>query len=355
MKILIYTDNHWCSNSSVIRGRGETFSTRIENQIKSINWAESLAEEKGCDLITHLGDFFDAPILGPEEISGLKQIKWADKKHYFLVGNHEMGNQDLSFNSLNALEKVGTVIDKPTLIGGFGYEIILLPYILETNRKPLESYINDLYTNIFTTQEVKQRIILSHNDICGIRYGQWESKVGFDIKEIEDNCSLCINGHLHNQQQVSKKILNLGNLTGQNFSEDAFKYSHCAAILNTDTLEVELINNPHAFHFYKLEIDTMEQFNIKMLQLEKENNVILTIKVPSNISKEVKERLQESNFIYSRVLVNYTKEWLEKSENNKIDLDVDYINKFKKFIEEKYSDGSVNLSVMINELQRIGG
>ena len=67
MRYLIYTDVHWCTYSSIIRSRGETYSKRIENLITSINWAENLALEKGCNEIICLGDFFDKPDLTSEE------------------------------------------------------------------------------------------------------------------------------------------------------------------------------------------------------------------------------------------------------------------------------------------------
>ena len=59
MRILLYTDNHFCTNSSIIRKNGEKYSIRLENQIKSVNWAEQLGIEKNCDMVIHLGDFFD--------------------------------------------------------------------------------------------------------------------------------------------------------------------------------------------------------------------------------------------------------------------------------------------------------
>ena len=51
-----------------------------------------------------------------------------------------------------------------------------------------------------TTCEVKNRIILSHNDLAGLQLGKYISKTGFDINDIDKNCALFINGHLHNQE-----------------------------------------------------------------------------------------------------------------------------------------------------------
>ena len=334
MRVLIYTDNHFSVNSSIIRSRGKKYSTRLENQIESINWVEKLAEEKNCDQIIQLGDFFDRADLGSEEISALKEIRWSKLPHIFLVGNHELGSNNLEFNSLNVLAKIGKVIDKPTIDCGFGYELFYLPYILESNRKPLETIINETsqkyYMNIMVTQEVKKRIILSHNDISGIRYGQFESKQGFNIKEIEDNCSLFINGHLHNQTQVSKKILNLGNLTGQNFTEDGFKYSHSVGILDTDTLEIELINNPYAFYFYK--IDSYEDL-VKNKNKFDNRYSIATIKVKTSQVAEARD-LCNKLFKEYRLLTIFDNEEIKEEGISRL-ISTDHIEQFKNYCLEK--------------------
>lgn len=301
MKILIYTDNHFCSNSSIIRKNGEKYSIRLENQIKSVNWAEQLGIEKNCDMVIHLGDFFDKSELTAQELTALKEIKWNYLPHYFLVGNHEMGSADLQYNSLNALSKIGKIINEPYYMSGFGCRIIFLPYILETNRKPLQYYIDSAIGDSWETQEVKNTIILSHNDICGLQYGQYISKQGFDVQEIYDSCNLFINGHLHNQTQINDKMLNLGNLTGQNFSEDAFKYSHCVAILDTDTLKIDLINNPYAFNFYKIEINNDNDLSIfnKLI-----SPAIITVSAPVDLIDKLKQYISEhkDQIIESRVI-----------------------------------------------------
>lgn len=344
-KICIYTDNHFSTNSSIIRSNGVEYSTRLENQIKSINWVEQLAVEKCCEKIIHLGDFFDKPDLSSQELSALKEIKWSNLPHKFICGNHEMGSNDLKYNSLNALSKVGDVIDRPTIIGDYECEILLLPYILETNRKSLSEYkeqaIKEYQSNELSAQEVKNFIILSHNDIAGLQYGQFLSKVGFNIDEIENNCDLFINGHLHNQTQVTDNILNLGNLTGQNFSEDGFKYSHCAAILDTDTLSVELIDNPYAFNFYKIDAIDYEDLKSQVNKLKSEKEYsIATIKINEKdvtITKNYcKEYFKEFKVISFRDTI--------LTDNSK-DVDdlvkVDHIQEFNKCCFENIGDSDI--------------
>lgn len=346
MRILIYTDNHFCSYSSILRSRTERFSTRLENQIKSINWAESLVEEYNCEAVIHLGDFFDKAELNSEELTALKDINWSNVQHYFIVGNHEIASSDLVFNSLNALSKIGKVINKPSLLSLFGCDIILLPYIAAIEKPTLKDIIDNLYKDTLSTQEVKNRIILSHNDICGIRYGQYESKIGFNVKDISNHCNLFINGHLHNQQQVNEKILNLGNLTGQNFSEDAEKYSHCAAILDTDTLQIKLINNPVALNFYKLEI--LDETNLSKLNVCKDYSVI-SIKTYQSLVNKIKEILSDkANIICYRIV---TIPELKENTQESIDqiLKLDHIDQFRQYIRENLD----NTELLEDELSYI--
>ena len=114
MKLCIYTDPHWSTYSSILRQRGNHYSKRLEALIESINFVEGVANARRCDEIICLGDFFDRNTLSAEELTALKEIKWSTLPHTFIVGNHEITTDDLSMNSLNALEKVGVVIDKPS-------------------------------------------------------------------------------------------------------------------------------------------------------------------------------------------------------------------------------------------------
>ena len=340
MRILIYTDNHFCSNSSIVRSKGQKYSARLENQIETLNWINDIALEKNCDKMICLGDFFDSATLNAEELTALKEVKWNNLPKEFLVGNHEMGNNDLSYNSTNALSQYGKVIDKPTIDCGFGYEILYLPYMLESNRKPLSEIIEETtkeyYTGMFTTQEVKERSILSHNDLKGIRYGQYESKQGFDIDEIEKECSLFVNGHLHNGQWMTKKILNLGNCTGLNFTEDGFKYKHQIAILDTSTLKVELIENPYAFYFYQIDSFKALQDHINEFS---DKYTIATIKVPENVLNQVRD-ICDKHFKAYRLLLDTTKEKNEQKDIKQL-LKNDYITEFSNCCLENIDNNEI--------------
>lgn len=320
MKVGIYTDVHFCSSASLIRTHGKRYSSRLENCIKSVNWAEEYF--KNCDAVVCLGDFFDKSNLSAEEITALNDIKFNDKPHHFLVGNHEMSKHDGSISTVEIFRKSSNfhIYDKAAQVDN----ILFLPYIPETDRKELASYIKS-----------PADIIFSHNDISGIRYGAIINETGFNVEEIEANCKLFINGHLHNGQFINEKetILNLGNLTGINFSEDATQYEHYICILDTDTLELTFIINPYAYNFYKIEYNPNTNYYFK-------DNSILTIRVKESELEKAKQLIynNKDKIITTRLII--------LSDNNTIIEDIqfdaiDYLNAFKNFMLSKLEQTSI--------------
>lgn len=324
MKILIYSDNHWCQYSSIVRKRGTKYSLRLENQLQSVNWAESLSKILGCEQVVCCGDFFDTSTLNAEEISALQHIQWnKDVPHTFLCGNHEMATNDLSFNSMKALELLPfvNVITTPTIAEYSDYKILYLPYILEENRKNLVDY---------ATKDNSKLIVFSHNDIKGIQMGKFKSETGFSMKEIENNCDMFINGHLHNGIRFCKNGFNIGNLTGQNFSEDATYYKHCVFVLDTNTLNIEVYENPYAFNFYKIDL-TVDGNRYVFNNMK---NAILTVRCYENEVAEIKELLNnKENIIEYRLIVQtiaVKDDSIEMAELKS----VDHLDMFRNYILE---------------------
>lgn len=336
MKIGIVGDIHFSEYSSILRGRGMYYSTRLENCVTSINWAESATAD--CDQIIYLGDFFDKSSLNAEEITALNAIKWNNKVHRFLVGNHEMGINSLAYSSAHIFnDERREVIDKAFLAYyDEGTELVFLPYVLEDNRTSLD----DMFP---PKQDGVSRIIFSHNDIAGIQLGQFISTAGYSIEEIERNCDLFFNGHLHNGMPITNKIINVGNLTGQNFSEDGFKYSHNIFILDTDTMTYEILENPHAINFYKIE----GAKNVK--DLNRVKNAVVTVKVKADIAPELKRKMDEDpNIIASRLIIDYG-----KSEKKDIEsLSVDHLEEFRKFVYTRL-EGEVDSELLREEVEHI--
>ena len=295
MRIAVCGDVHYCKKSSILQRRGSEYTIRLENLIKTIQWFEQTAKDYGCEFEVFLGDFFDTATLDAETITSLKELHWNDLPKAAIVGNHESEDIDLHFSTLHIFHDKMQVINKPAK-GCTDVEFCYLPYILESERKPLAEYFGPLGKD--------KRIIFSHNDIKGINYGGYVSKIGFDLDEIRANSNLFINGHLHNGTWVNteKTILNLGNCSGENFTENASEYSHNICIIDTDTMDVTLIENPYAFNFYKIDVNTEEDLK----QLDKiKNNAVLSVRCNKDLVLKAKELLAEKTdkIVESRIVI----------------------------------------------------
>lgn len=325
MKILLYSDNHFSTYSSILRTRGEKYSTRLDNQIASLNWVEDTANSYGCEEIICLGDFFDRPELSAEEISALKEIVWNNNiRHTFLVGNHEISSGDNVFSSSNVFgfNCNADVIASPCCFTTEdGCEICLLPYMTERNRKSI--------VELFGEKGNKRRVILSHNDIKGINYGNVISSIGYSLDEIEPYCDLFINGHIHNEGQFGK-IINIGNLTGQNFSENGFKYHHRVLIVDTKDFHVMAVINPNAINFEKIEWEDA------LNNLYPPNSVV-SIKCKEK-DRPLADKFQDENIIMKRVVVEYEPSEVKKEENK---IEIDHIKMFRDYCLETIGDSEI--------------
>lgn len=289
MKLLIYGDVHWSEMSSLINMRQHKFTTRLELLIKSMNWVNQLAVEQQCEATVCDGDFFHRSTVTDEESTALKEIYWADVTHYFLVGNHESGQKNLFFKTTDLLAGDNRfVISEPFWNWTIdGTQIHFLPYIVDDIRKPLEDYLDkDVDEN---GNELKH-VVISHNDIAGIMYGGFESTLGFSVEEIEKNCDLFLNGHLHNSEWISDKILNIGSLSAHNFTNDSYHYKYGAWILDTDTLKLTFFENPYSLSVYKIDILEAEDLN-KLRQLKP--NAMISIRCTDGLLNDVNAIITE--------------------------------------------------------------
>lgn len=347
MKVLLYTDCHYSQTSSIVRKRGDKYSQRLENLLKSINWAEGLALEQGCDQVICLGDFFDKPVLNDEELTALEDIKWNSLPHTFIVGNHESSVNGLRYNSVNALRKNGfnIISQAESVIVDDKTAFHFIPYTIETDRKPLGQTI--------VVDPARRNIVFSHNDIKGIQYGMFLSEIGYSLDEIEANCDLFINGHLHNGSFLNDKetILNLGNLTGQNFSEDAFNYPHYACILDTDKMDLsaglQFFENPYAFNFYKIELKSEKDLQ-KLTRVK--DNAVVSIKCSDDYVLAVKDFLKDKSYADYRI----TGLAVDKIEDNEQEIELtttNYLQQFKDYMLTNID----NSSIMEEELYHVIG
>lgn len=361
--ILLYTDNHFCSTSSIVRKRGNKYTLRLENQLQTMNWLVSIAQEYNCTDMVCLGDFFNSNSLNAEEISCLSELEFQGIPQHFIVGNHEMGNATLDYTSVHSflINKQCEVYNKPAIIGIGNSLIYILPYELEVNRK---TSIMEYFPHIEIPKNIKYKVLLTHNDISGINVGNFITKDGFSKEDLSSNFDLVINGHIHNQQWVCKNVLNLGNITGQNFSEDCIKFKHQCMIIDCDTLEYKLITNPYSLNFCKLDF-TGKNKNIDYINTISQklgNNCVLSIKVDPQDFYYVKHRFdpdseedpyvpRNCNVLQARVIVENTTTLRQDTKVGQSveSLHLNHLQEFENYVLQEIG----NDSIIKSELQAV--
>lgn len=304
MKLGIYSDPHFSQSSSIIVGKKGKFSGRLENLIKSYEWMDSLFKKEEVDMIFCLGDLTDKPNLSAEEITAISKCPGIHS-HYFIVGNHCRSNYDGSINSLSIFNNV---FYEPTIINIHNHQnLLILPYGCTEN--PFEGFYKGTPIDI----------VLSHNDIKGYQTGKFTGTEGLDTGEVLDKCKLLINGHLHNGGWVVKnRIMNIGQLSGMNFSSCGGEWEPSVAIVDTKTLSVSLYENPEAYRFKKLEFNTLTKVKNYLDSLvECQGKYVLQVKVPDNLSDKVRKLLSQSSKVEASRVITYQTNKRSKSQQKK--------------------------------------
>ena len=359
MKILVCGDVHWSTSSSIVKKRGLRYSVKLEYLIKSINYVEDLAMLKGVDKVIYLGDFFHKTTLNSEEITALNSIRWQKNiPHTFIVGNHEAADESLMFNSCNILSNLG--FEVVSRCRSYNYEnehlsLLCIPYLTDKNRadiKEIKDSIVDYPDNTY---------IFSHNDIKGVYYGKHKTQTGYEVEDITKNCKRFINGHIHNGSFIDKdhKILNLGIVCGKDFNEDAKKYEHNVCILDTEKNDLQLVKNPFALNFYRMEINTKEDldsFDMTVL-----SNSVVCITANENLVSECNDFCKnhkniqgESDIVEWRVITKFDR--LDEEADEEHQLDFNNMSATDKLIEFiNMNKDLANLDIVKEELDKIIG
>lgn len=270
--------------------------------------------------------FFDKATLNDEELTALTEIKWnKDIDNYFLCGNHESSVADLRFSSLTCLAaKNRFIISDATKITVDNINMYFIPYVVDSDRKPLAEYLPDY-------DETQYNVIFSHNDIAGINYGMYESKNGFSIDEISNYKCYYLNGHLHNSEWITNTILNLGSFSGHNFTNDSERYKYGAWILDTDTNKLEFFENPYSFNFYKIDITS----STDLARLDKiSDNSLVSIKCPEALAEAVNNKLSTINTLYTKVSVVKDTTTTSTETGPVPEFTTDYIGKFCTAVQD---------------------
>ena len=329
MKALICGDVHWSKFSSIVRMVEDKMSYRLKNLIESVNFVERTAEQNDCDMIIYLGDFFDDVSLSAMELSALSEVQWSTIPKYFLVGNHEIEHSEYIYSTVDVFKgrnSIFNVVSSPTVMSVDDFsKFYFMPYTNE----PYDDKLIDLKNNI-----IGKIYLFSHNDISGIQYGNYVSTFGFNLDTLRDSCCMCFNGHLHNASRYDN-VINVGNLTGQNFSEDASKYPHGVYLLNTETSTYRFIENDCAMKFYSLDLSNCSEDEIVHTLKTLPKNSVVSVTANSDSLDIIKSTIKECEKIIAHKITLSGNMKTEFTTEVK-DTTVDYKSLYYEYIKNKY-------------------
>lgn len=341
IKIGLYADPHFSQNSSMLVGRDGKYSKRLTNLIESFSWMNDFFSREGCSEVFCLGDMTDRPDLTAEEITAMSECSISD--HHLIVGNHCRSDKNGEINSLSIFS---SIYYEPEVISLGSRNILILPY----NSTPVD--LSD-YKDI--------DVIFSHNDLKGYDFGNHISGEGYSLEDILKSCKLFINGHLHNGGWlVQDRILNLGQLSGMNFSSCGGQWEPSVAILDTENLSIKFYENPVALRFKKIEMKTLVSLKNYLNSLDSNSGkYVIQVRVPDSISQSARKLLdQYDNVVASRVLaIKSSKKTTTKSVSEEVPSKTNIYDKLRSFIKlqnsSKFDVDKVN--EIINNLEKKEG
>ena len=124
-------------------------------------------------------------------------------------------------------------------------------------------------------------------------------------------------------------MYNVGNLTGQNFSENANIYSHGAYVLDTSDYSIEFFENPFAFNFYKIRFPNK--------QTTWKNNAVVSCTTTEQHKNAAKEYLNKISSVHRIILEETNVDSSCKNYEVEDLYVIDHIAKFKVFAREHIS------------------
>ena len=232
MKLLIYADIH-CTEGSEQCHVDPTLSLRIYQTKKFFNDLQTVHNQYGCEGIIDLGDTtsdrssLPIPVIDTicSCVAGLPSSKW----NFKLIGNHEQFLRDTSVNNKRLFDRKFTVIDQNAVYTVNDTALVFCSY--PEKNETLAQWIHEqshvLHQN--------PKILFGHFQVSGCLTASGASLSGIPRSSLSA-FNLCLLGHIHFPQSLSKTIHYVGSPFQQDWSEAGQQKR--VAIVDTDTFNV---------------------------------------------------------------------------------------------------------------------
>lgn len=319
-----------------IKSKGKNaakYSPRLCHLIETIEWIDSVVEQG--EEVVQLGDIVSKATLTAEELSMIAEISPITRKWQGIRGNHGLS---IGEHDSDCAVQFSRFYRKPTWetkeIDGLKYNVVYLPYVLEKDRKPLKTYFEDL--------PKYPTLVLSHNDIKGMNYGGIVEKNGWTIEELESIGDFIINGHIHNFQWLTNKILIAGNVDGENLTESHIGTKHGVWRLDLKAFAqgttprecIKFIKNPYAMKFGN--VDVMSESDLISLKMGTDDRTVLAITTNEELADDV-QSLIDTHLAGGKKIVKASRKAKKVSSATKKMVE-NHIDKFKRCAIEEFGE-----------------
>lgn len=228
----------------------------LKNFERSCEWFFNELKRRNIDDIFHLGDLYDRRrYLNFETARVVREsfLKPAGNHYatYIIAGNHDEYFKDShETNSLNEIVtgKYPTIrtFTEPRHVSIGNFKIALIPWITDTNRAQTLDFI----------EKSDADVVMGHLELAGFEMHKNVFKEHGDDPDIFKKFKAVYTGHFH-KKSSNRNIHYIGA-----FSEYIWSDYDCPrgfSILDTDTLELELVENPHRM-FKQINYDDSKGF-----------------------------------------------------------------------------------------------
>ena len=283
-------------------------------------------KERGVTTILHMGDCFDSrKSIEYQSLDWAKRVVFDPMKEFdvhLITGNHDCYFKNTNDTNspdllLKDYENIKTY-SKATEINVHGRDILMLPWICEENQK-------DTYAKI---KKTKAKIALGHLELNGFKVNRYvDMDHGHDTKMFE-KFEKVLSGHFHTRSNDGR-IFYTGN-PYEMFWNDV-NDPRGFVLLDTETLEVEYVDNPHTL----FTVINYDDINYKLFNATQCNDKIVKVVVKKKSSQKdfdkFIDKIMKTSIIDIKIAENFN---VQESD----DFDVDTAEENTLSILSRYID-----------------
>ena len=293
-------------------------------------------KERGIETILHLGDAFDSrKSIEYNSLQWTKRVVFEPMKDYnvhMVVGNH-----DCYFKSTNKTNSPDLLLkdypnvntySEPTEIEVDGDKILMLPWICADNLERT--------TNMISSTDA--RFAMGHLELSGFyayRGHKFEDGKGLVSPEIFDKFDKVLSGHFHTRSD-NGKIYYMGN-PYEMFWNDV-NDSRGFVLFDTETGEIEYVNNPHTLFSVIYYEDTKHQLFDATSYKNKIVKVVVRKKTSQTNFDKFLDKLFNVGLIDLKVVENFNVQETEDFDVN--DEEENTLSILSRYVEESEFDES---------------